>query len=159
MNFNVSQKIFFNQDNRTIWAKVSSKNALELYHPFCLKNGVIIPTKKDELIYLNGLTYIREFTRWEPLKGFELTIGTKNGKKSKVIWEIKSLGQGCEVKITVFPYRTNKIATFLQPFVNFFIVKPRLKKYLQSVLRGLQFHLDRQIKVEKNQFGHHPWFS
>ena len=155
----VSKKIFLNQTDNVLWDKISSKNALELFHPFCLKNNVITYRKKDKLVYLNGLTYYREFTAWKPNKGFELYIGKKNGKKSKVIWELEPREKGCEIKITVFPYRTNKISKLLYPLVHFFIVRPKLKKYLKSVLKGLKFHLDNEVKIKKNQFGTHSWFS
>lgn len=157
--FKVSEKIFLAHKVNAVWETVSSKNALELYHPFCLKNKLIEHEKKDELIYLNGLTYIREFTSWKPNQGFELNIGKKNGKQSKVIWELIPINNGCEISITIFPYRSNKISKLLYPFVNFFMIKPKLKKYLQSVLNGLKYHLDHKLTVEKNQFGEHPWFS
>ena len=158
--FNISEKIFLNQSNRVVWDTISLKNGLEFFHPFCLKNKEIRGNKKsDELVYLNGLTYIREFTSWKPNQGFELTIGSKNGKKSKVQWQLQSSGMGCELKISVFPYKSSKISKFLYPFVNFFVIKPRLKKYLQSVLKGLKYFLDHKQKVKKNQFGEHPWFS
>ena len=158
--FHVSEKIFLNQSNRVVWDTISLKNGLEFFHPFCLKNKEIRGNKKsDELVYLNGLTYIREFTSWKPNQGFELTIGSKNGKKSKVQWQLQSSGMGCELKISVFPYKSSKISKFLYPFVNFFIIKPRLKKYLQSVLKRLKYYLDHKQKVQKNQFGEHPWFS
>ena len=108
---------------------------------------------------MNGLIYIREFSVWKPNKGFELSIGKKGGKKSKVIWEIKILDRGCEVKISVFPYSSSKISKYFHPIVNIIIVKPKLRKYLQSVLTGLKFYLDTNIKVKKNQFGKHAWFS
>ena len=158
--FHVSEKIFLNQSNRVVWDTISLKNGLEFFHPFCLKNKEIRGNKKsDELVYLNGLTYIREFTSWKPNQGFELTIGSKNGKKSKVQWQLQSSGMGCELKISVFPYKSSKISKFLYPLVNFFVIKPRLKKYLQSVLKGLKYFLDHKQKVKKNQFGEHPWFS
>ena len=157
--FKVSNKIFLNHSVNVVWDIVSSKKALELYHPFCLKNDLIEREKKDELIYLNGLTYIREFTIWKPNQGFKLYIGKKNGKQSKVIWELKPINNGCEISITIFPYRSNKINKLLYPFVNFFMIKPKLKKYLESVLKGLEYYLDHKVKVEKNQFGEHPWFS
>lgn len=158
--FHVSEKIFLNQSNRVVWDTISLKNGLELFHPFCLKNKEIRGDKKsDELVYLNGLTYIREFTSWKPNQGFELNIGSKNGKKSKVQWQLQSSGMGCELKISVFPYKSSKISKFLYPLVNFFVIKPRLKKYLQSVLKGLKYFLDHKQKVKKNQFGEHPWFS
>ena len=158
--FHISEKIFLNQSNRVVWDTISLKNGLELFHPFCLENKEIRGDKKsDELVYLNGLTYIREFTSWKPNQGFELNIGSKNGKKSKVQWQLQSSGMGCELKISVFPYKSSKISKFLYPLVNFFVIKPRLKKYLQSVLKGLKYFLDHKQKVKKNQFGEHPWFS
>jgi hypothetical protein len=157
--FKVSEKIILNQNPDIVWEIISSKNALELFHPYCLKNDTIDYKKKDKLVYLNGLIYIREFSVWKPNKGFELSIGKKGGKKSKVIWEIKILDRGCEVKISVFPYSSSKISKYFHPIVNIIIVKPKLRKYLQSVLTGLKFYLDTNIKVKKNQFGKHAWFS
>jgi hypothetical protein len=157
--FKVSEKIILNQNPDIVWEIISSKNALELFHPYCLKNDAIDYKKKDKLVYLNGLIYIREFSVWKPNKGFELSIGKKGGKKSKVIWEIKILDRGCEVKISVFPYSSSKISKYFHPIVNIIIVKPKLRKYLQSVLTGLKFYLDTNVKVKKNQFGKHAWFS
>ena len=157
--FKVSKKIILNHNPDEVWEIISSKNALELFHPYCLKNDVIDYKRKDKLVYLNGLTYFREFSAWKPNHGFELTIGKKRGKKSKVLWEIKILDRGCEVKISVFPYRSSKIPIYFYPIFNFLIVKPKLRKYLQSVLKGLKFYLDTNINVKKNQFGKHSWFS
>ena len=78
--FKVSEKIILNQNPDIVWEIISSKNALELFHPYCLKNDVIDYKKKDKLVYLNGLIYIREFSVWKPNKGFELSIGKKGGK-------------------------------------------------------------------------------
>ena len=157
--FKVSEKIILNQNPDIVWEIISSKNALELFHPYCLKNDAIDYKKKDKLVYLNGLIYIREFSVWKPNKGFELSIGKKGGKKSKVIWEIKILDKGCEVTISVFPYSSSKISKYFYPIINIIIVKPKLRKYLLSVLKGLKFYLDTNIRVKKNQFGKHAWFS
>jgi hypothetical protein len=155
----VSEKIFLNHNSEIVWKIISSKNALELFHPYCLKNDAIDYKKKDKLVYLNGLTYIREFSVWKPNKGFELSIGKKGGKKSRVIWKIKVLDRGCEVKISVFPYSSSKISKYFYPIINIFIIKPKLRKYLLSVLKGLKFYLDTNFRVRKNQFGKHTWFS
>tara|TARA_B100001175_G_C19507004_1_gene641482 strand:- start:755 stop:1237 length:483 start_codon:yes stop_codon:yes gene_type:complete len=157
--FKVSKKIILNHNPDVVWEIISSKNALELFHPYCLKNDVIDYKKKDKLVYLNGLTYFREFYAWKPNNGFELSIGKKRGKKSKVLWEIKILDRGCEVKISVFPYRSSKIPKYFYTIFNILIIKPKLRKYLQSVLKGLKFYLDTNINVKKNQFGKHSWFS
>ena len=157
--FLISKKIFLNHNISDVWNTISSKNALELFHPFCLNNDVIVYEKKDKLVYINGLVYIREFTVWKPNQGFELIIGRENGKKSKVIWELKEKDKGCIVKISIFPYRTNKFPVFFYPLVSFFLIRPKLKQYLKSVLEGLKYYLNHKVKVEKNQFGKHSWFS
>ena len=45
------------------------------------------------------------------------------------------------------------------PFVNVFVVRPKLKKYLGAVLKGLNFYVTNNKVVKKNQFGRHSWFS
>ena len=44
--FVVSKKIVLNHNPDVVWEIISSKNALELFHPFCLKNDVIDYKKK-----------------------------------------------------------------------------------------------------------------
>ena len=80
-----------NSNRDQIWNLISSPKNLELYHPFCKSNNVIKWPGKgscDELTYLNGIKLIRNFTKWEEKRGYELLIGRKNGKKSLVKWEI-----------------------------------------------------------------------
>ena len=144
-----------------VWKVISAKESLELFHPYCLQNKVILwgNVKVDEIVYLNGLTFVREFTSWKVNHGFELTIGKKDGKKSKVKWEIKKSGSGCLISITVWPYKSNKVHKVLYPLVNVFILRPKLKRYLGFVLMGLDFYLTNKRVVKNNQFGRHPWFS
>jgi hypothetical protein len=105
------------------------------------------------------LTFVREFTSWKVNHGFELTIGKKDGKKSKVKWEIKKSESGCLISITVWPYKSNKVHIILYPLVNVFIIRPKLRRYLGFVLMGLDFYLTNKKVVKNNQFGLHPWFS
>ena len=61
------------------------------------------------LEYLNGLKYIRKFTKWIPFKGYELKIGKKDGKQSYVVWEIKEMDNTtCTLSITVYPHLLSK---------------------------------------------------
>ena len=67
-----------NQSVEDVWDLISTPSYLELVHPFCESNtteswsGV---GSKDTLVYLNDLTFIREITAWDEMKGYELTIG------------------------------------------------------------------------------------
>tara|TARA_Y100000022_G_scaffold92541_1_gene79920 strand:- start:154 stop:642 length:489 start_codon:yes stop_codon:yes gene_type:complete len=160
-DFKISKKLFLKHRLDDVWKVISAKEALELFHPYCLQNKVILwgNVKVDEIVYLNGLTFVREFTSWKVNHGFELTIGKKDGKKSKVKWEIKKSGSGCLISITVWPYKSNKVHKILYPLVNVFILRPKLKRYLGFVLMGLDFYLTNKRVVKNNQFGRHPWFS
>ena len=160
-DFKISKKLFLKHRLDDVWKVISAKEALELFHPYCLQNKVILwgNVKIDEIVYLNGLTFVREFTSWKVNQGFELTIGKKDGKKSKVKWEIKKSGSGCLISITVWPYKSNKVRKILYPLVNVFILRPKLKRYLGFVLMGLDFYLTNKRVVKNNQFGRHPWFS
>mgnify|MGYP003324343896 CR=1 FL=1 len=113
----------------------------------------------DKIIYLNGLEYIREFNKWTPNSGFELSIGKENGKKSNVAWQLQDHGEGCSLTISIYPYKTSKVPRYMYAFIYLFIIKPKLGQYLTHVLKGLEYYLDYQTPVEKNHFGQHPWFS
>ena len=157
----ISKRLFLKHRLDDVWKVISSKEALELFHPYCLRNNVISwgDSKVDEIVYLNGMVFVREFTSWNPNHGFELTIGKRGGKKSKVRWEITKTNSGCLISITVTPYKSSKVPKILYPLVSVFIVRPRLKRYLGYVLMGLNFYLTNKKVVKMNQFGSHPWFS
>ena len=160
-DFKISKRLFLKHRLDDVWKVISSKEALELFHPYCLRNKVISwgDSKVDEIVYLNGMVFVREFTSWNPNHGFELTIGKRGGKKSKVRWEITKTNSGCLISITVIPYKSSKVPKILYPLVSVFIVRPRLKRYLGYVLMGLNFYLTNKKVVKMNQFGSHPWFS
>ena len=160
-DFKISKRFFLKHRLDDVWKVISAKESLELFHPYCLQNKVILwgKVKMDEIVYLNGLTFVREFTSWKVNSGFELTIGKKGGKKSKVKWEIKKSESGCLISITVWPYKSNKVHKILYPLVNVFILRPKLRRYLGFVLMGLDFYLTNKKVVKNNQFGRHPWFS
>ena len=151
-----------NYPNKIIWKLLSSPGHLELFHPFCKNNYPLRwedqANKKDILIYLNGLEYHRNFKNWKELDFFELEIGKKNGKQSKVRWNTQDLGGKTILKITVFPYKSNKINKFFYFWFERFYIGPMLKKYLNNVLKGIKLYLDTETPVTKKRFGSHPWF-
>ena len=145
-----------------IWELISSPANLELFHPFCKSNKVIIwPGKKsiDELVYLNGLTYKREFYSWEELKGYSLFIGEKEQEQSYVVWEIFDKNESNYLKITVYPYFLRNMPKLISYLPYKFIVIPALESYLKSVIGGINYYLTTKTKTPKNYFGHHKWFS
>ena len=87
------------------------------------------------------------------------SIGTKEGKKSKVEWKITNQGNTSFLSIEIFPYLSSKYPLIINYLLFFTIVKPKLKNYLHSVLKGLVWYMDNKEPVNENQFGKHKWFS
>tara|TARA_B100001758_G_C18402904_1_gene610146 strand:- start:599 stop:1108 length:510 start_codon:yes stop_codon:yes gene_type:complete len=156
----VEKEIKANSDE--IWKIISKEGNLNLVHPFCKNNYAISwgsENSVDVLEYLNGLIFIREFQTWNPGKGYSLLIGTKNGKKSYVEWKIRSKNKKQYLSITVYPHYMIKYPKFISFFPYEFMVKPNLKKYLESVIGGINYYLTKNKTVPKNNFGEHNWFS
>ncbi len=159
----VSKSIIINAPTKKVWEVISTPGILELCHPFCKSNPVENWDGKnsvDFVIYNNGLRYQRIFTHWNDSIGYDLLIGRRNGKKSKVIWRInQTSNSSSKLKITVYPYYLSKYPKLVMPLINLFVIGPQLRKYLSSVLKGFNYYLMEGKPVQKNQFGTHKWFS
>ena len=143
--------------------RISSESNLDLYHPFCKKNDIIDWKKDnhhDRLEYLNGVVLERKFISWIEEKGYDLNIGTKDGRKSHVSWRIEDISENkSALSIEVHPWIVNQGSRIVQflPFQLF--VKPQLKSYLKSVLGGLKWYAENNKPTPRNHFGVHRWFS
>ena len=149
-------------NSKDLWEIISNPSNLEKFHPFCFKNPVIKwPGEKsiDEVHYYNGLILERNIKNWFDKKGYDLFIGKKDGKQSFVSWEIQEISGKTSLKITIYPWIYNQGFKIIQ-FLPFFIfVKPQLQKYINSVLKGLNYFINSNKPVIKNQFGSHRLFS
>ena len=151
-----------NASNKDIWRIISKEGNLNHIHPFCKENHTILwdgENSKDTLEYINGLKFIREFKTWKEKKGYSLMIGKKNGKKSHVKWKISSYNNETFLTIIVSPYLLSnwpKLISFI-PYLLY--IKPNLKKYLNSVIGGIDWYLINNKPIPKNYFGKHLWFS
>ncbi len=148
---------------KQLWQLISKDGNLNHSHPFCKQNNVISWDQNnhaDRLVYLNGLTYIRQFLSWNEDNGYDLIIGTEEGPQSYVIWEISEINDNkSNLTITVYPYlleKMNKIISFL-PFIIY--IRPKLKNYLKSVLNGFLYYSSTGKSVPRNHWGKHSWFS
>ena len=157
----ISYKLNLNFDRDTVWSILSEKEHLNLFHPFCKKNKAQLwndKNKKDSLEYLNGVILYRDFFEWNEGFGFKLNIGTKNGKKSKVIWELKG-DKTSSLRITVYPHIYSDKNSIIYLFAYLIFIRPGLRKYLKSVVKGLNWYLENKRPIPNNYFGHHKWFS
>ena len=137
----ISYKLNLNFDRDSVWSVLAEKEHLNLFHPFCKKSVAQLmghdKTKRDSLEYLNGVILHRDFFEWNEGIGFKLNIGTKNGKKSKVIWELKG-GKTSSLRITVYPHIYSDKNSIIYLFAYLIFIRPGLRRYLKSVLLGLE---------------------
>ena len=146
-----------------VWEAISTPGNLETCHPYCLKNPVTSwpgDGAIDHVHYLNGLIYERRFRRWIDGVGYELEIGEKYKTVSYVSWRVASAGAGESVlRIAVYPHLLQSIPVWVRWIPHLVYVRPLLRSYLRSVVRGFQWYMVRGEAVPRNQFGPHVWFS
>ena len=83
----------------------------------------------------------------------------KKGKKSYVEWKITTRNKKNHLSITVYAHYMKNYPKFISFFPYEFMIKPNLKKYLQSVIGGINYYLLNNKVVPRNHFGEHKWFS
>ena len=155
----VNSKIKINSSKDLIINLIKSKNNLEKFHPYCLKNEVINWDKENSIDYVNyfsGKKYKRKFVKWNN-DGYELEI-YEDRKLAKISWSVLLINDQCIVSIQAKPYLPYK-SRFINRLVFHIYVKYMLNSYLNAVLRGLKFYIENNIIVKENQFGKHRWYS
>ena len=158
----VSCKMKIYATKEQLWSLITKPGHLNLFHPFIKSNEVIKwdgVGSKDQLTYLNETSLLRDFIKWNQNIGYTLLIGRKNGQKSKVEWEITTLNNETFLSITVHPHLLNSVPRFVSYFPYSLFIKPKLKKYLNSVIRGINWYFENKNPIPKNYFGKHDWFS
>jgi hypothetical protein len=157
----VTQPIAASTDD--VWAAISMPGNLEYGHPFCKRNPVTAwpgAGSRDEVHYLSGWVYERQFNRWIDGVGYDLAIGAHGEPTSLVSWRVAAVGQAnCTLTITVCPHVLQRMPTALRWLPHVAYLRPMLRRYLSSVARGFEWYVSRQEPVPRNQFGSHPWFS
>ena len=161
-SWSVGYKMKIDSNLDDLWNIITKPGHLELVHPFCKENYPIVwdrEKSKDVLIYTNGIELIREFKTWKEKKGYSLEIGTKNGRKSLVEWEISSKNQNIYLSIKVFTFFMRDKSLILSFLPHFIFIYPNLRRYLKSVIGGINYYLQNKKRVPRNFFGSHRWFS
>ena len=146
-----------------VWEAISTPGNLERCHPFCARNPVHAwpgANARDEVHYLSGWMYERRFRNWIEGVGYDLEIGRPGGGQSSVSWRIEPRAENsCTLTITVFPDVLQDLPVAIRWIPHLLRVRPMLKQYLDSVVRGFEFYVLHGEPVPREDFGTHPWFS
>ncbi len=161
----VESKVALNLPKSRILNLIREPGSLNKYHPFCKRNDAIKwpgTNSIDELEYLNGSTFERNFFNWHE-NGYDLIIERKNkSKMAQVNWIIEGNDEISSLRV-----RINPVIDHFTPFKNKFMqilswylfVKPMLQSYINKVIKGFEFFANTDMEVKPNQFGKHSWFS
>ena len=146
-----------------VWQAITAPGNLEDCHPFCKKNPVQAwPGEKsrDEVHYLSGWVFERQFCSWIEGVGYDLNIGREGGRTSFVSWRIHPIDdQSCRLRIAVYPFMLQKVPVIVRWIPHLLYIRPQMRSYLSSVVRGFEWFITTGEPVPKNHFGRHPWFS
>jgi hypothetical protein len=146
-----------------VWSVISRPGNLELCHPFCRSNPVESWPgigSHDAIEYYGGWLFERHFTSWIDGVGYDLEIGRKGGRRSAVSWRIHEVEDGNSVLvITIYPIGLQHLPLVVRWLPHLVTMRPMLRSYLDSVLRGFEHFITTGRPVKRNQFGPHRWFS
>lgn len=147
-----------------LWEGVTAEGHLAVAHPYVevhTHDGPMGSGAKDRIVYLNGLTFDRQFTDWREGEGYTLLIGRPQGRsRSRVEWHIESLGPTkSSLSITVHPDLLRRMPSWLRWAAFQWKVKPLLKAYLDAVTGGIAHWLETGTPVRREDHPDHPWFG
>ena len=159
----ISSSILIDAPVSKVWEGISAPGNLNNSHPFCSENTVVIWSAEksvDKILYFSDMVLERDFFAWEEEKGYKLMIGRKDGRKTEVHWEIEPVEkEKSTLRITLYVSHLQKTHILLRWLPHFLHVRPKMKRYLDSVLRGFEHYITTGRPVQRNQFGSHAWFS
>ena len=68
-------------------------------------------------------------------------------------------GQNIKLKNYYYPHIYSDKNSIIYLFAYLIFIRPGLRKYLKSVVKGLNWYLGNKRPIPNNYFGHHKWFS
>ena len=155
----VSSYIKINKSANEVLNLIKSPNNLEKFHPYCISNKVDIWDCEKSIDYVNyysGKIYKRKFTEWNE-NGYVLDIYDEV-KTATISWIVKP-----EKTKSIVIIEADTIVRFNNIFIRYIVfhlyIKFMLRNYLNSVLKGLKYHLETDELVFEDQFGKHDWYS
>jgi len=159
----VHQEFTFSISKGELWSLISRPGNLNDCHPFCKDNQALEWNEsghRDRLEYLGGRTYVRQFLNWNEDSGYDLIIGEENGPQSYVVWQLTELSDNqSSLSITVYPYLLAGLSKAISYLPFMLYIRPKLRSYLKSVLRGFDYYVEHNQPVPRNNWGKHSWFS
>jgi hypothetical protein len=144
-----------------VWDLISTPGHLEECHPFCRANIVDRwpgPRSHDTIEYYNGRVVERSFTNWLEGEGYDLDVSDRNGPSASVSWRLAPTDTGADLTIELTPSFLAGVGRGYRWAIAP-VARPLLRRYLRSVVRGVEWRVTTGEPVRPNHFGTHLWFS
>ena len=151
--------IKINTSKKSVLKLIRSPSNLEKFHPYCKQNKIEIWDESksiDWVHYYSGKSYKRIFKEWND-SGYILDIFEER-KLATIMWEVIENNKNVFMNLVAIPYLPYKYK-IINLIVFHLFVKFTLRNYLNSVLKGLKYHIETKNVVHMDQFGKHIWYS
>ena len=147
-----------------MWQVISTPGYLEPCHPFCERNPVQSwsgEDAEDTIRYYGGRVVQRRFNAWLEGAGYDLVVvDTAGVEQASVRWRIKAGNDtACRLSVSLRFLGLDHLPAAIRWTLHHFLVRPRMKRYLEAVVAGVVYYAEVGEPVVRNQFGSHPWFS
>lgn len=165
-SWGVKATIAVDASQEQVWNCISTPGYLEKAHPFCQANPVAKwpgVASKDTILYYGKFQMVRDFFAWNEPTGYSLNIDLLHDDRpplAKVYWEISESGESqAELSVCVELHLVKATKGLEWTFYRTRGQFTSMENYLGHLIRGIKYHTETGKPVQKNQFGHHKWFS
>ena len=150
---------------KQVWEVISTPGHLAYCHPFCDKNPVENWSgvgSQDTVYFYSGKLLNRYAKEWIKDVGYDLHLTFPNlDTEAEAIFRISPCPEKTNsiLSITLIINVPQYFPWYFRLILSYFIMRPSLTKYLDSVLKGFEYYITTRKAVERNQFGSHSFFS
>ena len=160
----VSGQIEIQSKATFIWKTLTAPNHLLLFNCYIKHHSCVevATNHSDECVYNNDTVLIRNLVEFVPNKKLKYKIWFKEElKPSYSTFEIltNDLEPNAIFKLTLETDAYKNVPRPIWHFIAAFFIIPRLKKYINSILLGMEQYATSKNPPSKNQFGYHKNFS
>ncbi len=149
--------------SETVWQGLVEPGYLKRCHPFCESTEVELwpgVGSRDLITYYSGRNYRRNFVEWFDGVGYDIELGERSHKTSRVLWRIAPRSEtSCRLSIEVVPYLKIDLSKEQKRRYQDRLFGADLRHYLDCVVKGVEYWIRTGRDVEKDQFGRNPLYS
>ena len=159
----VQSEIPVNAHPSALWNALTTSQHLLGFNPFIIsheKGEVYGLGYQDCCTYENGKVLFRKVVEYEQDCKIKYRVNYADQfHNSFTCFEVLRKGEQVFFRLTLLTDAYRRVPRPIWHLVAYLVFLPSLKKYLNSVARGMKHYCETGTKVSTNQFGSHRGFS